>query len=156
MPFRITQESYRPRVSDRTMVGTLPTALLVSFRSRTARHRMTKSTAKWSLATRGNLHDANASFSRHGEIYRYAGDCRRGQAFARPSPQHFDEFPVGYSLAGCSPAEPASASPTASHLAVNGLGRSSLGRARLPCTWKQGLDAEQKRVAVRPRRSVFS
>jgi transposase len=29
-------------------------------------------------------------------------------------------------------------------------------RARLPCTWKQGLDAEQKRVAVRPRRSVFS
>jgi hypothetical protein len=41
-----------------------------------------------------------------------------------------DEFPVGYSLAGCSPAEPASASPTGSsmrwsltagnHLSANG------------------------------------
>ena len=36
MPFRITQESYRPRVSDRTMVGALPTDLLASFRSRIA------------------------------------------------------------------------------------------------------------------------
>jgi len=36
MPFRITQESYRPRVSYRTMVGALPPALLASFRSRMA------------------------------------------------------------------------------------------------------------------------
>src|SRR5208337_4982301 len=31
MPFRITQESYRPRVSDRTMVGTLPNRLIPTF-----------------------------------------------------------------------------------------------------------------------------
>ena len=49
------------------------------------------------------------SFGRHEEIYRPIGArmCR--------APRHrFDEFPVGYSLAGCSPAEPASASPTGS------------------------------------------
>ena len=39
------------------------------------------------------------SFLRPGEIY------------------HFDEFPAGYSLAGCSPAEPACASPAGGHLA---------------------------------------
>ena len=31
MPFRITQESYRPRVSNRTMVGTLPTRSACKF-----------------------------------------------------------------------------------------------------------------------------
>ena len=31
MPFRITQESYRPRVSDRTMVGALPTRSACKF-----------------------------------------------------------------------------------------------------------------------------
>src|ERR1022692_3735975 len=31
MPFRITQESYRPRVSDRTMVGTLPARSACKF-----------------------------------------------------------------------------------------------------------------------------
>jgi hypothetical protein len=33
-------------------------------------------------------------------------------ACGRQRPQHHREFPVGYSSAGCSPAEPASASPT--------------------------------------------
>ena len=41
---------------------------------------MTKSTTKWSLATRGNLQGANVSFSRHGEIYRYG---------ASPTASHF-------------------------------------------------------------------
>ena len=56
------------------------------------------------------------SFPRHEEIYRSdvglgkAGSgngCRHSQPFLG-----LDEFPVSYSLAGCPPAEPASASPT--------------------------------------------
>ena len=59
------------------------------------------------------------SFLRHGEIYRFdiepmtgsGNRCRRSQPLIG-----VDEFPVGYSLAGCPPAEPASASPTANSL----------------------------------------
>jgi hypothetical protein len=56
------------------------------------------------------------SFLRHQEIYR--PDVRLGQKLgaatrvAAPVLIGCDEFPVGYSLAGCPPAEPASASPT--------------------------------------------
>jgi hypothetical protein len=48
------------------------------------------------------------SFLRHREIYPSdGGKTQTGQA-----PSHrLDEFPTGYSLASCSPAEPASASP---------------------------------------------
>src|SRR5258705_10474988 len=57
------------------------------------------------------------SFLRHWEIHqvedRFGGHGRnRGQARA----PRLDESPVGYSLVGCSPAEPASASPTAATL----------------------------------------
>jgi len=57
------------------------------------------------------------SFLRHGEIYRSdVGEFlvpKLGAAWAAaPSTHRLDEFPVGYSLAGCSPAGPASASPT--------------------------------------------
>jgi hypothetical protein len=72
------------------------------------------------------------SFPRHGEIYRCdvvfktIEDWGPGAAsrWSAPGPSQRtrpkgraplivrDEFPVGYSLAGCSPAEPASASPT--------------------------------------------
>ena len=51
------------------------------------------------------------SFLRHREIYQVeAGGRGRNRRYARTS--RLDESPVGYSLAGCSPAEPASASPT--------------------------------------------
>jgi hypothetical protein len=56
------------------------------------------------------------SFLRHKEIYR--SDVRLGFSWERqlvvaaPALIGCDEFPVGYSLAGCPPAEPASASPT--------------------------------------------
>ena len=56
------------------------------------------------------------SFLRHEEIYR--SDVRPGYSWERqlavaaPALIGRDEFPVGYSLAGCPPAEPASASPT--------------------------------------------
>ena len=56
------------------------------------------------------------SFPRHREIYR-SDDIRRLRVRREQLESHslahrVDEFPVGYSLAGCSPAEPASASPT--------------------------------------------
>ena len=56
------------------------------------------------------------SFLRHEEIYR--SDVRLGQSWERQPVSSLPvligcyEFPVGYSLAGCPPAEPASASPT--------------------------------------------
>ena len=49
-------------------------------------------------------------FLRHEEIYRSDEEARSGGGTA-PGAHRFDEFPAGYSLAGCSPAEPASASP---------------------------------------------
>jgi hypothetical protein len=53
------------------------------------------------------------SFLRHEEIYQ-ADELRVGRARSQDHAlaHRLDEFPVGYSLAGCSPAEPASASPT--------------------------------------------
>ena len=70
------------------------------------------------------------SFFRHAEIYR--SDVIQPMQVPRSSPataprsHRLDEFPAGYSLAGCSPAEPASASPTTRSmryvvLAGNGL-----------------------------------
>jgi hypothetical protein len=53
------------------------------------------------------------SFLRHEEIYRSdVGKTERG-SHADPFRHRFDEFPAGYSLAGCSPAVPTAASPTA-------------------------------------------
>jgi hypothetical protein len=52
------------------------------------------------------------SFFRHREIYRSDGSKENGKPAVANSPDHrFDESPAGYSLAGRSPAEPASASP---------------------------------------------
>ena len=69
------------------------------------------------------------SFLRHEEIYRSdvgfgkAGSSRGGLP---PTLIGLDEFPVGYSLAGCSPAGPASASPTGGQCAVNSFCRSRI------------------------------
>ena len=64
------------------------------------------------------------SFSRHGEIYRSWKRRRgrprkeKGEPVQPGSPAHrIDESPVGYSLTGCAPAEPVSASPTDHHSA---------------------------------------
>src|SRR5258706_14763184 len=54
------------------------------------------------------------SFLRHPEIFPSDG----GANLAANAPAHrLDEFPVGYSLAGSAPAEPAAASPTDHHFA---------------------------------------
>jgi len=52
-------------------------------------------------------------FSRHGEIYQSDVErkCRERQWRPLPALIGVDESPAGYSLAGCSPAAPASASP---------------------------------------------
>ncbi len=63
--------------------------------------------------TEANSTGARMSFFRHAEIYRSDGEKEPAEA---GSPDHrFDESPVGYSLAGWSPPEPASASPTEDH-----------------------------------------
>jgi hypothetical protein len=55
------------------------------------------------------------SFLRHPEIFPSDGSA----SLAAHAPAHrLDEFPAGYSLAGCSPAEPASASPAGHQYAV--------------------------------------
>lgn len=57
---------------------------------------------------------ASMSFFRHAEIYRSdeAKTSKRKAAWITAFPDHrSDESPAGYSSAGCSPAEPASASP---------------------------------------------
>jgi putative transposase len=57
---------------------------------------------------------ASMSFFRHGEIYRWnqKPGQERGEPNRSNSPAHpIDESPTSYSLAGCSPAEPDSASP---------------------------------------------
>ena len=55
------------------------------------------------------------SFARHKEIFRSDGGILKTEPGrdlgGRPRPHRLDEFPTGYSLAGCAPAEPASASP---------------------------------------------
>jgi transposase InsO family protein len=60
---------------------------------------------------------ATMSFFRHEEIYRSdVGSQIEGEPAETGSPDHrLDESPAGYSSAGCSPAEPASASPAEDH-----------------------------------------
>ena len=69
------------------------------------------------------------SFSRHGEIYRPM--VKPGQPTVdHPSLHRYDEFPAGYSLAGCAPAEPASASPAETQLATEEMSRTT-GKQRM-------------------------
>jgi transposase InsO family protein len=67
----------------------------------------------------GGCGAASMSFFRHGEIYRWEkkhpqGDGEPNQPSSPPHP--INESPTGYSLTGCSPAEPASASPAIGNL----------------------------------------
>src|SRR5277367_422380 len=61
------------------------------------------------------------SFLRHEEIFPSDG----GAGFAANAPAHrLDEFPAGYSSAGCAPAGPASASPAGIEYALKSSFRS--------------------------------
>jgi hypothetical protein len=48
----------------------------------------------------------------------FCGSARRSHC-CRPAPHRLDEFPAGYSLDGCSPAGPPSASPTGLSIGEN-------------------------------------
>jgi len=65
---------------------------------------------------------ATMSFFRHEEIFRSdVGSKSKEEPAETGSPDHrLDESPAGYSSAGCSPAEPASASPTEDHCGAEG------------------------------------
>ena len=69
------------------------------------------------VATEAPSLGASMSFFRHQEIFQSdVGFLINGKSSKVDSPDHrLDESPAGYSLAGCSPAEPASASPTEGH-----------------------------------------
>ena len=149
---RITQESCSPRVSDRTMVGILPSGYCLQG-VRVERPTLAMKPAATATRSGHTSGGTTASFGRHGEIFRNEGVLSAGQASARPSPQHFDEFPVGYSLAGCSPAEPTSASPTAPYCAVRQQPR-RVRAAQHPVSTTQGW-MPKKIPGTRPGRSVF-
>ena len=65
---------------------------------------------------------ATMSFFRHGEDYRnyQAPSLKRSGTTAAPLTHSFDESPAGYSLASCSPAALASASPADADSATTG------------------------------------
>lgn len=70
------------------------------------------------------------SFSRHGEIYLPMRSSALGRSWPDiPSPHWLDEFPDGYSLAGCAPTEPASTSPASTHVEGSAMG-SAIERQR--------------------------
>ncbi len=79
----------------------------------------------------GRCRERNVSFLRHEQIYRSDVVSKvRGEALAAsPRSHRSDEFAADYSLAVCSPAWPASASPTDFHLPAAGvyLSTGSLG-----------------------------
>jgi len=83
----------------------------------------------------GGCGAASMSFLRHGEIYRW--DKSNGQKQGEPdrssSPAHpIDESPAGYSLAGCAPAEPDSASPAEARINQNmALGKTKNSKRQL-------------------------
>jgi putative transposase len=66
-----------------------------------------------SLVPVNSVAGAKMSFFRHGEVYRPDNSCSANGSGPQTTPQTIgcDESPAGYSLASCSPAELASASP---------------------------------------------
>jgi len=94
------------------------------------------------------------SFLRHGEIY----PPMRARPLPTAPPTHrLDEFPAGYSLAGCSPAEPASASPADAHSEVQSYRRSSVFHRTATSVLTGCLTPGGRLIAclTKPRRSMM-
>jgi transposase InsO family protein len=96
-------DRYYNRCRLHSALGYLPPE---EFEQKAARSAASGRTGSWGAA--------GMSFFRHGEIFRW--DDKPGLEHGEPnrssSPAHpIDESPTGYSLAGCAPAEPDSASP---------------------------------------------
>jgi len=84
------------------------------------------------------------SFLRHQEIFPSDG----GANLTANTPAHrLDEFPAGYSLAGCSPAWPASASPTGTEYAVQSVCRSRNFHRTARCVLTVCVSRGDKRIA---------
>ena len=97
------------------------------FRRRNSRKRSRRSAAqpRGCRPTLRQFWRGNMSFLRHGEIYRPISSCGskpEQPGLDCPGAHRTDEFPAGYSLAGCAPAEPASASPAGVHRAAGRSG----------------------------------
>ena len=89
------------------------------------------------------------SFLRHLEIFPSdEGETLSGSALAH----RLDEFPAGYSLASCSPAEPASASPADHHFEVPVVRRTMIlqptASCRLTACLSQGVHRNLNHVWV--------
>src|ERR1700689_2782199 len=85
------------------------------------------------------------SFPRHQEIFPSDG----GASPAANTPAHrLDEFPAGYSSAGCSPAEPASASPAGLQYAVLSSCRSRSFHRTATCVLTVCVRLGGKRIAA--------
>lgn len=92
------------------------------------------------------------SFLRHREIYRSDGLDPRwsgAQSARLHAPTHrFDEFPTGYSLAGCSPAEPASASPADEEFTLRAVPQPTIfqqmGKTCLPACLTSGVHRQEQ------------
>ena len=96
------------------------------------------------------------SFSRHGEIYRsdglgFVGAGRRARWADAPA-HRLNEFPAGYSLAGCSPAEPASASPAEEKFTMKAAPQASFfqrtGKTCLAGCLTVGVQRDQSRLYI--------
>jgi hypothetical protein len=98
-------ERYYNRIRLHSALGYLPPEEFEQNAVRTASGQLSGSGA------------ASMSFFRHGEIYPPDVLRKTGSGLDAPLPALIgtDESPTGYSLAGCSPAEPASASPAIDH-----------------------------------------
>jgi len=91
------------------------------------------------------------SFPRHQEIFPSDG----GAGFAANAPAHrLDEFPAGYSLAGCAPAGPASASPTGSDYAVQSSCRASSFHRTANCVLTVCVSTRDKRTRTLRRQEI--
>jgi hypothetical protein len=83
------------------------------------------------------------SFLRHEEIY----PPMRASTFPANAPAHRqDEFPAGYSLAGCAPAVPASASPAGHHYAVQSFCRARIFHLTANCVLTVCVNRPDKRT----------
>ena len=128
---RLCQKALLDRIADRAHVieqGTESFRFTQNHGKEKRKQRETPLTAarlSWKLCRK-------VSFLRHAQIYRSDVVLKaRSEAVSRFAPAHrFDEFADGYSLAVCSPAWPASASPAGIHVHAGGssLSTGSFGK----------------------------
>ena len=125
----------------KSIVGQIRARFLTSSLAKSIFTPFSAKLTSWagSLAAKLRVWEA-MSFLRHREIYQSDERQERGGALTAMPPAHrHDEFPVGYSLASCSPAELASASPTR-----NDIGE---GRARWQVTFRERSQKRKTKTA---------